>query len=515
MTADTHGPAHAAPGGGIHDSRMAALVDSLSRAQRRSNARAVINGLVTSVLIGLALFVVLELLHSVLGGLSPILSFEWISVPSWLGEWRPAPVPQHLIVAIAGGFAALIVALVTAVLSQPGLGRMARAADREFASQERFSTALQLAKSNVAIGVVGEALLEDAARRAAEVDARRLTPISLGWQTLLVPVLAIVAVLIVNSPPAPILADAFDGAASLTATANGTPTFTDDERLGAAGEIRAIAAILAQDGQTRSDPVLQAVANELNALGNELAANPGMDRTAVGDELERLADAARNAYAAAGLGETENGNYAQLVDDALRAVDPGRYVIEENAPGQEPVRQEGVFDAGTVAGATVPTEDTITLPEGPNVITDGIEVVEGANVPAELQHQWDNPYEETDYGDEYAVNPEVEIIGLGEGVGGNLAGLGAAELGGGAGGPIVPGLTEGELLLVDPDPGNGRMIQLNLPPLAELMAVDTEGLETGLWRQFQEGEVERTAVPAADLEAVGRYFQAMMAEREE
>ncbi len=515
MTAETHGPVHSAPGEGVHDSRMSALVESLSRARRRSNFRALINGLITSILIGLALFIVLELSDRVLGGLSPILSFEWIATPAWLSEWRPSPIPQHLIVAVAGALAAFVVALITAAFSQPGINRMARAADREFASQERFSTALQLARSSGAKGVVGEALLQDAARRAAEVDARKLTPITLGWQTLLVPVLAIVAVLIINSPPDETAANASVGEAAPVVGNGGTPAFTDEDRLDTAGEIRAIAAILAQDGQNRSDPVLQAVANELNALGNEVAANPNVDRTAVGDELARLADAAQNAYAAAGLGETDNANYAQLVDEALRAVDPGRYVVEEENAGEEAVFQEGVFDAGNVAGANVPTEDTLTLPEGPDVVAEAVEVVEGANVPAEMQHEWDNPYEEPGMPDDYAVNPEVEVIGLGDGAGGNLAGIGAAELGGVAGAPIVPGLTEGELLLVDPDPGNGRMLQLNLPPLAELMAVDTDGLETGLWRQFQEGEVERTAVPAADLEAVGRYFQAMMAEREE
>ncbi|MHA1560337.1 MAG: hypothetical protein ACTSWI_06675, partial [Alphaproteobacteria bacterium] len=405
-------------------------------------------------------------------------------------------------------------ALFTNNARRTGIGRMARTADREFASMERFSTALQVSRSRSRIGVVGEALIRDAARRASSVDAGRLVPMRLGWQALVMPVLAVVAVLIANSPPAPIFADAFDGRTT-PAIGGGPENFADAERLDAAGEIRAIAAILAQDGRARADPTLQAVANELNALGNELAANPNLDRAAVGDALERLAGAAQDAYAAAGVGANENANYAQLVDDAIRAIDPGRFEVNNDAgAGPQAAPQEGVFDAGNVAGANVPVEGALQLPEGPNLVAEEVTIVEGANVPRELQHNWgDNPYDE---GDDFAVNPEVEIIGLGEGVGGNLAGLGAAELGGVAGARIVPGTTEGELLLIDPDPGNGRMIQLNLPPLAELLPVDTEGLEAGgLWRPFQEAAVERTAVPAADLEAVGRYFQTITAERAE
>ena len=217
------------------------------------------------------------------------------------------------------------------------------------------------------------------------------------------------------------------------------------------------------------------------------------------------------------MGAGENANYAQLVDDAIRAIDPGRYeVVNEAGTGPEAAPQEGVFDAGNVAEGNVPVDGVLQLPEGPDVVADAVTVVEGANVPRELQHEWgDNPYDEGDPED-FAVNPEVEIIGLGEGVGGNLAGLGAAELGGVPGARIVPGATEGELLLIDPNPGNGRMIQLDLPPLAELLPVDTEGLEAGgLWQPFQEAEVERTVIPAADLEAVGRYFQTITAERTE
>jgi hypothetical protein len=516
MTTEIRASVRSAPGTDAQDSRLDDLVATLSRARSRETARALIYGALASLTLALGLFVLLQLLYWLLGGLSPILSFEWLSVPAWMADWGPAPLAQHIVVAVAGGIAALAVSFVT-VLSRPSpIGRMARAADRAFAAEERFSTALELARSNNRrIGVVGEALLRDAAKRAYDVDARKLTPIRFGWQILALPVLAVIAAVIIASPPSPIAPAGSGTTGARTGAPVPSTDFTTDERLDAAGDIRSIAAILAQDGQARSDPVLQAVANELNALGNTLGADVGMTRGEVGDALERLAMAAADAYAAAGVGAEENANYAQFVDDALRAIDPGRYVVDNDAGERVEAEAENAFDFGTVAGANVPSDgEALVLPEGPPANAEAMEAVEGANVPRELQREWDNPYND-DYGDDFAVNPEVEVIGLGEGVGGNMAGLGAAELGGVPGAPIAPGVTEGELLLVDPDPGNGRMIQLDLPPFAELMAVDTEGLEIGLWRALQEQQVDRGAVPAADLEAVGRYFQALMAERAE
>lgn len=512
MSVETHGPA--APGDGAYDDRLTGLVESLKRAKRRSDLRLFFDGLVTAIVIGLALFLLLQLLDVVLGGFAPIFSFEWLSVPAWFAEWRPAPIPQHLVVAIAGGVAALVVAQFSR-FSGSGIGPMARRADREFALAERISTALELSRrGDRRIGVVGEALLRDAAQRTTEVDARRLTPMRLGLQALLLPVLAVAAILVVNNPPAQIVANGTNSPAAAQ-QALGAQTLTDVERAEAAGEIRAIAAILAQDGEARSDPVLQAVAAELAALGNEVAANPNIDRTALGDALDRLAGAANEVYAAAGLGETDNNNYAQLVDDALRAIDPGRYIVEPDERTADEADNTNVFDGGGVAGANVPMDDGIRAPQAANFDPEAVEVVEGAAVPDELRLEWDNPYEETSAAD-FAVNPEVEIIGLGEGVGGNLPGLGAAPLGGGDGEAVAPAPTEGEMLLVDPDPGNGRTIVLTLPPMEQLLPVNTDGLQTGgVWAPFAENEVNRTTVPATDLEAVGRYFQTITAEREE
>ena len=163
MTADTQGSVPVASPHG----RLAGVVENLVRARRRSDVTTFLHGATTSLVIGLALFCLLELMYGVLGGLAPLLSFEWLSVPAWLADWRPGAVPQHLVIAVIGGVAALIVAQFTAISRRPGVGSMAQAADRRFALDERLSTALELAHAPTrSVGVVGEALLQDAARHS-------------------------------------------------------------------------------------------------------------------------------------------------------------------------------------------------------------------------------------------------------------------------------------------------------------------------------------------------------------
>ena len=121
------------------------------------------------------------------------------------------------------------------------------------------------------------------------------------------------------------------------------------------------------------------------------------------------------------------------------------------------------------------------------------------------------PYEEGDIGGVPAP-AEGELIGAGEGLGDDRPGIGDAALFGPDGRPIDPALVVGEMMLIDPDPADGRMLRFNLPPIEQLMGVAADGLEAGDgWRAFNEQEVKRAEVPAQDREVVGRYFQAIMA----
>ncbi len=518
MTAEVHDRATGV-GGAAQDHRLSGLVDALTTARRRSAVLMFAEGLVASVAIGLALFCLLTLAHVLLGGLAPMLSFSWLSVPASLAEWRPAPMPQHLLVSMFGAIAALVVAQFTAASRRPGIMRMAQTADHRFRLDERLTTALQLAKApSASRNVVSEALLRDVARRTATVDPRRLIPLRLKWQALSVPVLAVVAAALIIWPPEPVSFGPGTGPA-VQLVAPGA--MNEEERLGTAAQLQAIAAILIQDGEERTNPTLQALGNELNRLGLELEANPNVDRAAVATELQRLRDLTAEAYTRAGVAAEDPANHAALLDTAIEAVDPAlvdgganlpQAGIDENAVAPElDAPFEGIgIEAGRPGQQMAP-------PPGMDVRAEDINPAAGPGAPADIrgnlaENPWDDAYYEGDIGN--APTPaEAEIIGAGDGFGGDLPGLGA---GGnplaGDGTPILPVITEGEMLLADPDPGNGRMITLNLPPLEELMAVGEDGLQIGAWRAFIEQQVARGTIPAEDLEAVGRYFQAILAE---
>ena len=119
-------------------------------------------------------------------------------------------------------------------------------------------------------------------------------------------------------------------------------------------------------------------------------ADPNFNRTALGNELDELLDVTAGAYAAAGLTTDDVGNYATLIDDALRAIEPGRYEVTgtlEQTPADNGTGRETLTDTIGLAGADVPlpADGRIQLPENATIgPTANLEVVEGAAVPPEL-----------------------------------------------------------------------------------------------------------------------------------
>ena len=73
--------------------------------------------------------------------------------------------------------------------------------------------------------------------------------------------------------------------------------------------------------------------------------------------------------------------------------------------------------------------------------------------------------------------------------------------------PINPADTTLEMLLTDPDPGNGRLLTMMLPPMEALVGVNIGGLTTGVWQALAEAAVARGATPAEDLAIAARYWQ--------
>lgn len=504
---------------GLADQRFAGFVGTLRRARRRAGTRALLESVLLGVVIGLALFCLLTASNWILAGLSPAFSFEWLALPNWLVDLADAPIPHHIVVSAIAALAAFLALETIRYRRHSDVDGMAIAADRRYEAAERLSTAMGLARRREATGVVGEALMVDALAWAERVDERHLVPWRVPTLALAIPVLLVLALGLVWLSQ--IETDSIAVAPSAPPAEAAVPAVEPD-RVELAADLRAIAAILAQDGRSRSDPILQGIASELNDLGREVATNSELEAATLATELERLRDLAEGAYERIGLGEEDAGNNARLIQNALDevAVDAAPLAAanpEETPPAAPPEEDDGRQAVGLDGGEHAPGGAVIP-PAGLDV---DVEDLAGDNdAPGVVQANprgaaplvdYDTPYDDGGLGDR-ALPQEGELIGVGDGFAGDQAGLGQAELFGPDGTPITPGEIAGQVVLVDDDPANGRMIRLNLPPIADLMGVDGEGLDDADgWRQFDEQEVQRAAVPAAAREAVGRYFQAMNA----
>jgi hypothetical protein len=501
------------------DGRLGELVQRLTQARQRSAYGAVLAGAVASLVVGLAVFALLELLHSLLGELAPWLAFSGLAQPDWVA---------HLIVAALFAAFALGATLVFAFSRRPWLTSMARAADRRFALGEVMSTALELSgDSGRRVGVVPEALIRSAAIRSGSVDARRLVPMRLPGMVWAVPVLLAIGVLLAVAPPPALLERAFGGPGG--ALANDPAAAA--ERDAVAAQLRAVAAIIQQDAEERADPILQAVAREVDRLGAELAANPGANRAEIAEELERLRGVAGEAYLAAGEPAGGTRDLTRLLEAATAAVDPTRGAVTpatEERPAQatqgrdetvlEAVLLDREYGAAPNAGEGALAGGGLTVnPNNINQTGVGGPLGNYANTVEDY-----NPDYEEFYRDDPTVPGEG---GVGEMFAAAVAGAGEGDMAGGGVAPLTGPdarlaaermAAAAEMILADRAQGDGRRITLNLPPLAALMPVDGEGLETAAgWRTFVEGQVERRQLPPLARDIVQRYFDAMMAETAE
>ncbi len=504
---------------GASDPRFDDLIAVLRRAKQRASLLQFAENLATAIALGLAVFCLLALVHRVMPGLAPIVGFEWLTLPAWLADIGAPPLPQHVLVAVIAGIAALIASEYLLYRRRTvGIDRMAVAADRRYGTAERLSTALALARKSDRNGVVGEALLNDALKRAGTVDESSLVPFRVPRPAIAIPVLTVAAILLALWPQPEPRAQSTADLPRTSAAAQAA----DLERLEVAANLQAVAAVLAQDGETRNDPVLQGIANELNELGLLVAANSDINAGDLANELERLRDLTAGAYERAGVGDRDPANQTRLVEGALEEFrqtefgeNTGDTAVAPEGPQapQLPTDEDGnapevaTIDAGEDGGAQAPLG-------GMDVAADDIDPADGAPaananpIRGNQTTDYDNPYDEVEPTTR-AMPDEAELIGVGEGYEGDVAGLGGADLWGEAG-AITPIGVDGEFVLEDEDPANGRMIRLNLPPIAELMGVDAGELAEGDgWRQLAEQEVQRTIIPAQARDAVGRYFQTL------
>lgn len=502
---------------------LSGLVARLVLAQRRSLFAGVGEFAILSVLYALAVFCVLQLAHALLGEYAPSFGFVAGLAPNWLVAWRPSPVPEHVVLAFATGVIVLIASPLIVYLQRPGIDSMARAADRRFTLDECMSTALEVAYAPVrATGVVIDALLETADARTAKVDPSKLVPYGLPRLAAGIPILVLVAALVMVSPPPPLLQDAMVAMRAVDAR---RPSLQQELQQDTVANLRAIAAILKQDGETRADPGIQAIARALEQLGAEAEANPAMTGEALTQALDRLQALATEAYTRAGEATTGPRNYSRLIaglneQATNRSTGPKGNDVKRALPGQArddiaPPELAGVLTNRDFAGlddfrdlvapGTAIGEAATNRPGGGDGVADAVGVADG----------YDDDFfaggKAADGGE--AAGAGGKLIGGADGAApGDFAGIGTQGLFGRPGEVAKYGVA-GELLLENPGLGNGRRIRFDLAP--DTAVRETTAKLTGgqaAWRPKVEAEVTRADLPASARDFVSRYFDALRVE---
>ncbi len=487
---------------------IAALSADLARARRRAAAFGLVRAAAIGVAVALAVFSVLQL------------GFQASGSSGWLARN----------VLLASGAAGLVAFVAIAVLNgvrNPGIPRFARAADRVFGTKERLSTALELSAAPATpLTSVGTALFQDIDERSDKIDVRRLVP----FRVPLVAAGAFVALAIVAGflafRPAPVGTLAVPQvAAPLTAAQR--------DEIGA--DIRRVAALVEADAVDRADPYLQAVARELQQLGLAIAGGAPPDRAEIARALERLLPHATQAYERAGVGEAAPENLSRLIEAALREVRPP---TPGTPGGVNPEFPPGMFPPGTPAGTPAPGaagEDVVAGGEAP---AEGLgDMLAALERPEAAQFQLPSPAPpqegEVDNGYDYIDPNDVALqlerqrndaarqgqaggapagaaaeAGVGEG---DAAGEGVQPLENGAvttfGEPLA---VVGEMVIGDPNQGDGQRIRMDMPPEGGDLALRAgDRNDGGGWRQLPEREVDRGLLPPQDRGVVQQYFRTL------
>lgn len=494
------------------DNRLDGLLVRLSRARQRAVLGLYFRGLAISALIALGVFSALQIVGGLFGD-------------SWLEGYDRTL--SHLLIAAVIGGVALVVSIIVANRRKPWLTSLARAADERFRLDETMTTALEfgVARSH---SVITEALIQRAQQRTPEVNTGQLAPFGLPrWMTYAGGGLLVLSVGLAFVQPPAMLENIFDGFGN--GGGDATPV-TEIERVQTAANLRAIAAIIRQDGEQRADPTLQTLAAQMEDLANRLANGAAANHNEVYDELARLNSLTAAAYQRAGERAGGAGDQSRLVQAALENFDPTRVAQEAQArqaalqppPPQanpEAGNADMPFEARVLRGGETEGAGEAGVAPGMGVRAQDINQTPG--VPgnrADLVGDADGITPEDIYGPEGPDGPGGvpapaggEMVGLAGGAeAGDVAGIGGAELFG-ARNPIAAITAAGEMMLEDRNPAGGRHIIVDLPPLTQLLGVDGAPPGAGGWENRTEQQVTRTPVPVPDREVIQRYFDALMA----
>jgi len=429
-----------------------------------------------------------------------ILLLGRIEGPSALG-W-----PQALL----AGLLALLVGAAIAHFRTPSAKALAREVETRLQLSERLSTALEVS-AGPAPGIVGAALIADADRQAERIEPRQLAP-------LFPPPLVASLLAVLGLGTAVLLVPAYDGRtapqAALVAAGSAEPEIPATD----AQEIARLAELVRADAEMRRDPFLEAVANSLDDLAQDLqSARADAD---VNETLAELLDYARAAYgvrqpgwlpqAGAEAGQLRTQLAAYEREQAARAANRSDFVADGESFDPDafvPLPDEWDPSAldPTRRGPEALAERVQAMGQG--VATDATLVDSGLRSAAASLPVLDES--------EPKRMSEQEIVG-GTPIGGaQQSGRGASEFAGEGSQPLGPDAGAagmelamgGELALTSGQPGGGNRIRIQMDPQASFTPDAGGAVGGAAWEaRAEQVAAQRSYVPAESRQLVARYF---------
>lgn len=470
------------------------LAGRLRQAQNRTRLMLLLQAILWSALAAGSIYVVLSLVES----LQPTLMF-------------PVEVWTALMFTIA-----FLISASVALMQTPGLPELARRADRQFALQERISTALECTRTLAyedARGKVTSALLEDAARHASAIDPRSLARIRfprVGWLVIIFAALGVFihfGVLQRSSTQPSVNAEMV------------TPLSAEEQSRTIANLRRAVE-LLGGEAEQRKDPYLQALAQSFDDLSRRVETG-ALSRAETQHELDRLLEHVGRAYE--GEASPLSGTLAARQTSSNDASQ-----TQSNVSPETQNLQAGEEDSR--GGSQRPGVDTSANLE--NLLD------ELAQVEAKLQqvkadreansgrlttvdYQEFGPYITSEALERLKREREMreeQQARAGRPIGaaqeankgpGDLAGEGLQPLAGEGASTVFEDNKSPleQVLLPDRQAPSGERIQLELPPETHLSAVPDGQRPSGVaWGVGQETEVRRDQLGPRDRVIASRYF---------
>lgn len=493
-----------------YPSALAGVVGRLNEARLRLVGQGALRAACWSATAAIVLFAVLELV----GRLRP----TW-----WQDVFGTHEPPSLVLVATLTAAVMLAGGIVAAVLSAPPIEVLARMADQTFGLRERISTALEIERRSAGKRpAVVAAMISDAVGRSGAIDPAVLAAFRFPRTALFVPLAAVAAAAVFFLVPVQPMAAGDPIEARLSAPLG------DDERAAVVDDIRRVAEVIDQEAVAHADAYMQAVANTLSELGEQIALAPETTR---GTILRELGDLREHAVVAGGTWRVASGaSIPKLVEALEQSVALPSMTRVAGPAGQEAPPDEldslGQTTTGKPPVPTLAVESMLAELERRNdaaraaasgqagteaEVLDAVKSAQTQAAPGVPDaNQNSNAQVSGIQADGIAQNKLPNATD--EWIGDELVGQPGAAIGSGTVAELLDLETVSEMVVTGEDTGVGDSVEAEITPDTKLTEITEQSLsaDTEAWRRNTESEAGRYAIGIDDRDTVSRYMLALV-----